>query len=139
MAGKGSTRLIHAPGAIDATRDELGFVGEGEGRGPVGLFFEEELFGEIGGVPEFERFVGSGRGEQFAIGGEREIQQATFMREAAGEDLVRAFLRRGADAPDADAVVTARGEERFASVEALKERIAQDVKDARALLAQAAY
>lgn len=36
-------------------------------------------------------------------------------------------------------VARVRGEERFASVEALKERIAQDVKDARALLAQAAY
>ena len=32
-----------------------------------------------------------------------------------------------------------RGEERFASVDALKQRIAQDVKDARSLLAQAAF
>ena len=78
------------------------------------MFFEEELFGEVGSVPEFERFVRRGRGEQFAIGGEREIEQAAFMREAAGEDLVRAFLRRGADRPHADAVVAPGGEKRFA-------------------------
>ena len=117
MAGEGmegSARLIHAPGAIHAARDELRFVGEGEGGGPVGLFFEEALFGEVGGVPEFERFVRRGRGEQFAIGREREIEQAAFVREAAGKDLVRAFFGAGADGPDTDAVITTSTEKCFA-------------------------
>ena len=63
--------------------------------------------------------------------GDNELGVETFLLED-GKNLYGQMMRL-------EFVARVRGEERFASVEALKERIAQDVKDARALLAQAAY
>lgn len=62
--------------------------------------------------------------------GDNELGVETFLLED-GQDLYGRMMRL-------EFVARVRGEERFASVDALKQRIAQDVKDARSLLAQAA-
>ena len=61
--------------------------------------------------------------------GENELGVETFLLED-GQNLYGQMMRL-------EFVARVRGEERFASVEALKQRIAQDVVDARALLAPA--
>ena len=63
--------------------------------------------------------------------GDNELGVETFLLED-GKNLYGQMMRL-------EFVARVRGEERFASVEALKQRIAQDVKDARDLLAQAAF
>ena len=63
--------------------------------------------------------------------GDNELGVETFLLED-GKNLYGQMMRL-------EFVGRVRGEERFASVDALKQRIAQDVKDARSLLAQAAF